>query len=503
MLRKAFLLFFILSGIFFGHLRAEDLDEIRNPFAGLIGSDTVEIKLETAILLALQQNPLVAMQRLDVKVAATVAQEQRAAFDPVLSAATTQSRNKLQRFLGSRPDPFELTTDRKQYDVILSEMLPTGTTISFNASMIASLSSIYSDQYSSNAGVTVTQALLQGFGLGRNLASLRRANLDLEISNAELRAVIEGLVADVEKAYWDLYLAAEEIQIQVRSLDLANQQLQESLERVAVGKLPELELAAVHAEVAIRQEALIDAQSRYEQMRLRFLYLLNPTSPANWSILPLAVDRPFVPTDTLASVASHEQVGIKYRSDLQQARLSLEKGELELAQTKNGLLPKLDLFVNLGRTAYARTFVDAAPDLKSPFYDISVGLSFELPVPNRKARAQLRRSRYTNSKLELSLLNMTRLVQWDVRSAYVEVLRAREQIQATQVTRDLQAKKLAAEQEKFRVGKSTNYLVLQAQRDFIASQLDEARAMVAYLDALVNLYHLEGTLLNRRGIDLS
>ena len=64
----------------------------------------------------------------------------------------------------------------------------------------------------------------------------------------------------------------------------------------------------------------------------------------------------------------------------------------------------------------------------------------------------------------------------------------------------MQEKKLSAELEKFRVGKSTNFLVLQAQRDFTESQLDEARSMVAYLNALVDLYVSEGSLLERRGL---
>ena len=95
---------------------------------------------------------------------------------------------------------------------------------------------------------------------------------------------------------------------------------------------------------------------------------------------------------------------------------------------------------------------------------------------------------------------MEKLVHWDIRSAYMEVLRARQQIEATHVTREMQEKKLSAELEKFRVGKSTNFLVIQAQSDFTASQLDEARAMVAYLNALVDLYISEGSLLERRGL---
>lgn len=73
--------------------------------------------------------------------------------------------------------------------------------------------------------------------------------------------------------------------------------------------------------------------------------------------------------------------------------------------------------------------------------------------------------------------------------------------EATRTALELQQRRLEAEEEKFRVGKSTNFMVLQAQRDFIASQLSHARAKVAYNEALVNLYVMEGTLLARRRIE--
>lgn len=472
----------------------------QNPFQQLQKSDTLKIDLQEAILTALEHNPSLSIQRLQPKIAKTIVKEQGAIFDPSISASVNKTETKQLRFLGSRPEPFELSSERSLYEAGILQNLPTGTTISANASMSTSLSSIYSDQYSGNVGVTITQALLQGFGLGRNLASLRQARLDYEISRAELKGAAEEIIASTEKAYWDLYLTREEINIQQRSLDLANKQLKESEERVAVGKLPELELAAVHAEVATRKEALIDAQSRYEQSRLRLLYLLNPSKQQSWATVPFPSDRPFLPTDSLDSIEIHEQLGMKYRPDLKQAKLSLEKGEIEITRTRNGLLPRLDFFITLGRTTYSQTFKDAVPDIQSPYYDINGGLTFNFPVTDRKAIAQFSRAKYTREMLDLSLKNMERLVQWDIRSAYIEVLRSKEQITATRVARELQSQKLDAELEKFRVGKSTNFLVLQAQRDFTASQLNEARSMVAYLTALVDLYLMEGTLLERRGI---
>jgi outer membrane protein TolC len=463
------------------------------PFAALSGGDTLRIGLRDAVFMALERNPTVTIQRRTPDIAGTFASEERAGFDPTINVSGSRSRTKAQLEL----------TDRSSLDLEVSTLLPTGTTISADAAMDGSVSNLYTDQYSGRMGVTITQALLQGFGVGPNLARLRKARIDIEISEAELKGVAEQLVADVERAYWELYLAAEEIHIQRRSLELANQQLEESLERVAVGKLPELELAAVRAEGSARQGGLIDAQSRYEQARLRFLFLLNPPDDLVWALVPMPVDQPIVAADSLDDVSVHEQLGVKYRPDLEQARLSLRKGRLELARTRNGLLPALDGFIRLGRTSYAQSFREATPEFDSPFYDVSGGLAFALPVPNRKARAQAMRAKWSREQLEWSLSNMTRLVQRDVRSAYIEVLRSRQQIEATRVTRELQESKLEAELEKFRVGKSTNFLVLQAQRDLTASHLDEARAQVFYLNALTNLYLMEGTLLDRRGIGTS
>ena len=101
---------------------------------------------------------------------------------------------------------------------------------------------------------------------------------------------------------------------------------------------------------------------------------------------------------------------------------------------------------------------------------------------------------------EEALENLAQLVQLDVRSGYIEVNRALEQIAATAATRRFQEEKHRAETEKFRVGKSTSLLVAQTQRDLVASQISEIQAIVNYLNSLVDLFRLEGSLLERRGI---
>lgn len=474
---------------------------IEDMFRGFSDGETLEIGVQDAILDALENNPSLAIQRLEPRKAMATVAAARSDFDPEVSLSVNRSENKSERHLGTQPEPINLTTKRTEESLGVSKTFSTGTTLSADANVNGTISSLYTDQYVGNISMTLTQSLLQGFGRGANLANLRKAKIDVEISREELRAVAENLVAQVEKAYWDLYLAKEEISIQQESLDLALRQLDESNERVAVGKLAKIELAAVNAAVASRRKALIEAQSRYEKARLQFLYLLNPRGKDMWSINPATTDTPFVPEDTMDSMDVHEQLGLKYRPDLQQAKLSLEKGDLDVQQTKNGLLPRLDFFISYGRSTYAESFSDAMPDPGSPFDDLSAGLSFNMPIFNRSAKAGYQMSLATREQMQLSVKNMEKLVALDVRSAYVEAVKSRQLIAATRVTRELEQLNMEAELEKFRVGKSTNFLVLTAQSNFTAGKLEEARAMVDYLKSLIDLYLTQGTLLERRGIE--
>ena len=268
-----------------------------------------------------------------------------------------------------------------------------------------------------------------------------------------------------------------------------------------MGKLPELELASAEAELAVRQVALFDARSDLGRARLELIYLLNNPSEDGWERFVIPLEEPHVPNDSLASFEQHLELGKMYRPDLIQARLELQKGHIAVVHTRNGLLPRLDLFINLGGSSYATSFEDAAPDLDTPYYDVNTGLTLTLPVPGSRKTAEHRQSFLAAREQELLLGNMEQLVERDVRIAYLEVGSALERIEATRVVRELQEVNLASEQEKFRVGRSTNLQVALVQRNLTEAQLEEAHTRVSYLTALTSLYLSEGTLLERNGIE--
>ncbi len=456
----------------------------------------LELTVQQAILLALESNRSLAVERLNPPIRGTLEDQERVVFDPVVSASASAERQKAESASRSLS-----TTDSYSAEASADAFLPTGTSVELTASTQVLDSSLYSDDLAaSRVGLSVTQALLRGAGVRVNLASLRQARLDTLASEYELRGFAEALLAEVETAYWDCALAGRQIEIFTNSMHLAQQQLEETQERIKVGTLAETELAAAQAEVSLRRENLINARSRLETARLQLLQLLNAADGDLWDRQIVLLNQPTVPEVRLEGVESHVQVALRMRPELNQARLAVQRGDLELVKTKNGLLPRMDLFVTLGKTGYADSFGRSVGDPDEHGYDVLAGVAFEYPPINRDARARHSRALLSREQSAKAVDNLAQLVELDVRTAFIEVNRAREQIAATAVTRKYQAEALRAEVEKFRVGKSTSLLVAQAQRDLLASQITEIQVTVNYLKALVQLHRLEGSLLERRGI---
>jgi len=461
----------------------------------------LRITVTEAILLTLENNRALLVERLNPSIQQTFEDEERAVFDPLAESELAYRRieGQSQARSGSQTESF--TTDTVEGGIDLTQFFPTGTTIGLTGSTLMNDSSLYEDRfYTTRLGIEFTQALLQGYGAEVNLANLRQARLDTRLSEYELRGFTESLVAQVEQTYWEYALAKREIEIFEESLKIARQQLVDTLDLIDVGRLAKTEKAAVQAEVAAQEQGLINARSTYDTTRLRLLRLLNPPGNDPWDRQIELIHQPRLPEIKLDEVGRHIEVARRISPILNEARVLVNRGDLELVKTKNGLLPMMDLFATLGKSGYADSFGDSVSNFSNRNYEAEVGLRLQYPIFNREAEASHRRALLSRDQAAGALENLTQLVEVDVRSAYIEVNRAKEQVGASSATRRFNEEKLRAENEKFRVGKSTSFLVSQAQRDLLVSRIAEVQAVANYLIALVDLYLKDGSLLERRGI---
>jgi outer membrane protein TolC len=469
--------------------------------APVVPPGTLNLTVTDAILLSLENNRSLVVQRLNPRIQQTFEDQERAVFDPITGADLSAGRLEGERLARSGSETEDFTTDSIDGIISLEQYFPTGTTVTLDAGTVMNDSSLYIDSfYETRLGMTVTQALLRGYGRDVNLARLQQARLDTRMSEYELRGFTESLVAEVERTYWDYALARRQIEIVEESLKVARQQLTETKELIAVGRLARAELAAVQAEVALQEQALIEARASKESNRLQLLRLLDPAGSGIFQREVELVYQPTLPDIKMEAVELHVEVSMLMRPLLNEARLEIERGDLQLVVTRNGLLPLMDLFVTLGKSGYANSFGESIQNLSEDSYDAQAGVSFEYPIFNRDAKARHRRALLTREQAQKALDNLSQLVEVDVRTAYIEVNRAKQQITASTSTRRFDEEKLRTETEKLRVGKSTSFLVAQAQRDLLVSRIGEVRALANYLKALIELYRQDGSLLVRRKI---
>ena len=206
------------------------------------------------------------------------------------------------------------------------------------------------------------------------------------------------------------------------------------------------------------------------------------------------------------------------RTDLQQARKTIEGNDVTLRYMRNLTLPQLDLQANygangLGGTQFRRSgtgvtstiigtvpggYGDAWRSLTGQDYPTwNLGLNFTYTLGASAQEAQLARARVQINQSAAQLRALELQVATDVTNAALQVQSGLTRYQAATVARGLAQQRLDAEQSRFDVGLSTNYFVVQAQRDLATAQNTELRALLDYRRALVDYERLQEAPANR------
>jgi outer membrane protein TolC len=519
--------------------RAQPLPSTTTPSEG----NPIKLTRDGALLTALVNNRTIEVARFGPKIGATYVPEARAAFDPMLTSSVStghdtrqsgassisgisgagsvqsvqsgaqsqtpldtpiQVLTQLQRLalILEQPKHPYTETENTNGSITIQENLPTGTQVFLTGAGSVTDTNLSRHDYQGNWTFGVTQALLRGAGTAVNLVALRQAKNRATESDHAFRASVLGVTEQVEIAYWNLVLAVELLKIRQFAVTLADEQLRRNEELLAVGKAIEGDVMASRAEKASRTADLTDAQADLRTQTATMIRLLNPAGDNPWQ-LTLDPTDPAEVVQVPVDATTSEQLALKYRPELAQARLELANLDLSVTQAKNGLLPSLAVVGSYGRTSRGASSSGVTKFLNdSEFENYRIGLEFQTPILNRAEKARYRRAVLAQTQGERSVADLEQSIATQVRQAAIEVEKEWAHIHASQEALQSRTEQLRIAQGRYNVGKTTNLDLLLVQRDLIQTQIDDAAARVKYIQALSALYAAEGTLLDRRGISL-
>jgi len=213
------------------------------------------------------------------------------------------------------------------------------------------------------------------------------------------------------------------------------------------------------------------------------------------------------------------------RTDLEIAKKNIAANDVTLKYLVDQMRPQVDLsatygLVGLGGSQYTYDtsqvggtvnkiptgiipggYGDALSSLFHTQYPRwTVGLNISYPLGVSSQEASVARARVQQNQVQAQTRQIELQVATDVTNAALTAQSAVESVQAAQAAREFAQKKLEAEQSKFEVGMSTNYFVVQAQRDLADAQNTELRQILNYRKSLVELERLQQTTLQNLNI---
>jgi outer membrane protein TolC len=183
------------------------------------------------------------------------------------------------------------------------------------------------------------------------------------------------------------------------------------------------------------------------------------------------------------------------RAELRQQRLQIRSAELELTRAGNLRRPQLDLVLASRSQGFDVSEGESLQSaLEWEFPQHTAALSFSLPIGNRSALYNQRRARALLRAARLSYDQIENLVVGEVRTALRQVIYSARAVASTEKSRQLAVSQLEAEQARFREGLSTNFQVLEFQRQLAEARSTHTAARTVLAKALMELQRSQGVL---------
>jgi outer membrane protein TolC len=329
------------------------------------------------------------------------------------------------------------------------------------------------------------------------------------------------IVYNVESAYWNLVYSIENLKVRQQSVDLAKDLLETNKRSVEVGTLAPMDILSAQAEVATREADLIQAEAQVQSSQDALAVLINmpeKEQEALGAIVPL--DSPSY-TEQKTNLEEALAAALQYRPDLETSKLGISADELSLKYTKNQLLPDLNLSASYAGSGVSGTQIlyEGSPlqgivigtvpgnmsgairdALRFLYPNWSVGVTLNVPFSNLFSRASFTQAKLNLRQSMLQLENQQQQVFLEIKNGVRNIDANFKRIAAYKVARELAEQKLTAEQEKLRVGQSTNYNVLLFQRDLANARISELNSIIAYNVSLAALERSMGVTLRDKNI---
>jgi outer membrane protein TolC len=543
---------------------------IRNPQSdqrvGVEAAKRINLTLRDAMALALENNRDIEIEKLNVQMNEFDLRGSYGVYDPTLTTGLIYNRQTtpVANALAGGENGALLTDGLQSTTTLTQRLMEQGGvfqgTFDNRRDTTQNLFNALNPQYQSTLNFGFTQPLWRNRKHDLPRRQIKIAKKRLDISDSQFRQRAIEIIAQVQRAYWDLVFARRDREIKRESVELAQTQLQHNERLVEAGTLAPADIIAARVELERRNdeaEAALDAIQRAENGLKQLM--LQPSSGEQWQAELIPVETPQVEPSASLPLVDAVRLARENRPEMQQFKLRGEINKVDVDYFRDQTKPQIDLVASYGTVGLAgaaRTetnFFQASNELlygninniinrvnqlspsnlpplpplvvsggaagipgsliggygqslgnlfKNEFRTWRFGVNINLPLRNRTALANLGHSLAEGRQIEVQRQKLEQLIEVEIRNALQAVETAKKRVEAAKNSRANAELQYASEQRKFDAGQSTNFFVLDRQNALSAARGRELRALTDYTKAVAELQRALSTTLTSNSVEI-
>ncbi len=470
----------------------------------------MRLSLDDAIHTMMQKNIGLQIQNYDLLMFGEQVVGAYSVFDPTAGATLNQSK-----FKTAPTTAFQSSSGTStDANISLRDTIPTGGSLSVTSSnerfTSTGAGTIFSPGFKTGLGFGFTQPLARNFGVDVTRRNITIARNTLGLNQEVFRGVLLDSTSAVELAYYDLIYTRRFVDVVREALFLARDQARITQIRIDVGASAPLDILQPRVQIATSEENLINAVAAVRAAEDRLRALLN-VAPDDW-------DRPIIPVDSIGYAPMTVNVGAsvsrayELRPELKENAFTVATKRVNYQLARNQVLPQFDLTLGYNVSGAAGTFKGVSSTgyfdaqrqvIGNDFPGWNIGATVGVPIFNFSARAEKARARLDLQASQLTDAQLRQNIAVDVRTAARAIDTAAKNISATRTAREAAEENVNAERKRYENGMTTNFQVLQVQKQLTDARANELNALVGYNKAIDSFHHAVGDLLETHNISVN
>ncbi len=427
------------------------------PEAEPTGGETLpkELDLETALVLSLRHSPLISQVRAQIREQEGVLTVARAERLPRLDGVSNYDASGRGRIEGFG-------------DIVVA------------------------DQQGWNVDVQLSHVLFNG---GARIANNKSAKARVAAAESRMRTVIDGLLLETSRNYYDGLLARQRIQVQEDAVEVLERQLQTANAGFDAGARPQFDVLQAEVALANARPPVIRARNEYRLAIDRLRRGIGLPYPEGFDADEVRLTQSWPNAQVDEQLGDLLLQGLTNRPELTELAEEIKAAKSDVNAAKAIHRARVEMFGTYGAQSL-RFSGDSADNINGA----TAGVRVVVPLIDMgRTRGQVDQANARLQQIEAQEDQQRLDIEGEVRQAYFDYDEASDILETSQLVVKQASEALRLAQNRFEAGALTQLEILQSRLELTRAQLEEVQSLHTYNVAVVRLRQAVGTIARERG----